>query len=195
MPADQCGLASEATASVGGLVTIAPVAIAELLAGGKLERTQQICRDHLRLTHPDDTLARICDAYVSLIHDLLFRSGNSDAKTIIAKVAEESANVNLAQLCEKYSDDNDIIGGIYTKACPITDSWPGLLYLAYKYNADPKAALLANTNVGGENCHRGSVLGVIVGLSTANEVDELVLALAQADSIAEEVRKLLSAPH
>jgi ADP-ribosylglycohydrolase len=192
LPANQCGVAAETTASVGGLVTIAPIVIAGLLAERDLTRTQKISREHIWLTHPDEALAKICDAYVKLIYDLLFRGEQEDAKAIIAKTAQDSANVNLNALCEKSDDDNDIIGGVFIKACPITDSWPSLLYLAYKYNADPKAALLANTNVGGENCHRGSVLGVILGLSTANGLDELFSALHQTDVIAAEITQLLS---
>jgi ADP-ribosyl-[dinitrogen reductase] hydrolase len=37
--------------------------------------------------------------------------------------------------------------------------------LAYKYADSPEKALISNTNVGGENCHRGSSLGALLGLS------------------------------
>jgi hypothetical protein len=50
--------------------------------------------------------------------------------------------------------DRCIVGGRFSTACYIEDSFPSLLYLAYKYADDPEAALIANTNVGGENCHR-----------------------------------------
>ena len=36
---------------------------------------------------------------------------------------------------------------------------------AYKYAEDPEGALIANTNVGGENCHRGAALGALMGLA------------------------------
>lgn len=192
LPANKCGLAADSTASVGGFVTIAPIAIVELLADRNLLKVQKICREHLWLTHPDETLAKVCDAYVELIDTLLFRDEGEDAKTYIAKTAQVSAGVDVKSLCEKSDNDNDIIGGTFAKACPIKDSWPSLLYLAYKYNTDSKAALLANTNVGGENCHRGSVLGVIVGLSNANIVDDLYAALADSDVINEEVSVLLA---
>ena len=44
---------------------------------------------------------------------------------------------------------------------------PGLLrlsvlYLAYKYADSFEGAVVANTNVGGENCHRGSALGALM---------------------------------
>lgn len=191
LPADKCGLAAESTASVGGFVTTAPVAIAELLAERNLPKVQGICREHLRLTHPDESLARVCDAYVALIDALLFRNENEDAKIYIAQTALSSMGIDLKSLCEKSSNDNDIIGGTYTKACPINNSWPSLLYLAYKYSADSKAALLANTNVGGENCHRGSVLGVILGLSNADAINDLYENLADTNAIGGEIDLLL----
>ena len=192
LPADKCGLAADTTASVGGFVTIAPIAIAELLRDKNLSKVQKICSEHLWLTHPDETLAKIADAYVKLIHDLLFRTESDDPKAIISKVAQLSCKVDLKELCEKSTDDNDIIGGVYSKACPISDSWPSLLYLAYKYNDDSKSALLANTNVGGENCHRGSVLGVVLGLSNADGLDELFGELKDHQAITKEIESLLA---
>lgn len=193
LPADKCGLAADTTASVGGFVTIAPIAIAELLRDKNLSKVQKICREHLWLTHPDETLAKIADTYVKLIYDLLFRNESDDPKAIIAKVAQLPCKVDLKELCEKSTDDNDIIGGVYSKACPISDSWPSLLYLAYKYNDDSNSALLANTNVGGENCHRGSVLGVVLGLSNADGLDELFGELKNHQAITKEIESLLAA--
>mmetsp|Transcript_4550 Transcript_4550/g.12742 ORF Transcript_4550/g.12742 Transcript_4550/m.12742 type:complete len:119 (+) Transcript_4550:824-1180(+) len=40
----------------------------------------------------------------------------------------------------------------------------GVLYLAIKYLDDLPGGLLASTNVGGENCGRGAVLGFVLGL-------------------------------
>jgi ADP-ribosyl-[dinitrogen reductase] hydrolase len=38
-----------------------------------------------------------------------------------------------------------------------------VLYLAARYPDDFEAALVANTNVGGDNCHRGALLGALLG--------------------------------
>jgi ADP-ribosylglycohydrolase len=40
-----------------------------------------------------------------------------------------------------------------------------VLYLAARYHDDIEGALIANTNVGGDNCHRGALLGAILGAS------------------------------
>lgn len=187
----KCGAATHDTASVGGLVTIAPIAIAELLRDRNLSRVQAICKTHLYLTHPDEKLAAVCATYVELIDALLFRDELVDEKELIAKIAKTSCGVDVKALSEKKVDDNEVVGKLFSKACYIDDSWPSLLYLAYKYNENPKQALLRNTNLGGENCHRGSVLGVITGLSTANGLDELFAQLNDAKAIESEIKSVL----
>jgi ADP-ribosylglycohydrolase len=59
--------------------------------------------------------------------------------------------------------DLDVIGGLLSPACYIEHSFPAVLYLAARYADDFEAAQVANTNVGGDNCHRGAVLGAILG--------------------------------
>lgn len=58
---------------------------------------------------------------------------------------------------------SSVIGRVFTSACYIEGSFPSLLYLAYALADDPEAAVIANTNAGGENCHRGSALGALMG--------------------------------
>lgn len=38
-----------------------------------------------------------------------------------------------------------------------------VLHLAYKYGGDFEAAVLANVNAGGENVHKGMLLGALLG--------------------------------
>lgn len=182
---DKCGAKTHDTASVGGLVMIAPIAIAELLHDRSLNRVQNLCRAHLFLTHPDEYLGTICDAYVELIAALLFRS-SEEARALIAAIAKQSAGIDVAQLAQQYAGDNHVVGGKFSRACYIQDSWPGLLYLAWKYCDDPRQALIANANLGGDNCHRGAVLGVILGLASANGLDKWFVQLADAAAIREE---------
>jgi ADP-ribosyl-[dinitrogen reductase] hydrolase len=59
--------------------------------------------------------------------------------------------------------DLDAIGRLLSPACYIDQSLPAVLYLAARYADDFEAALIANANAGGDNCHRGAVLGAILG--------------------------------
>lgn len=89
--------------------------------------------------------------------------------------------------------DSDVVGGQFSIACYIDDSLPSLLYLARKYHNDFEAAVLANTNCGGENCHRGSALGALVGAANGFEKipGRLVSGLAEHDQIETEIQSLV----
>ena len=64
--------------------------------------------------------------------------------------------------------------------------------MLYQYLDKPQQGLLANTNLGGENCHRGSVLGVLLGLATADGWDEQFAQLVDAQAIEQEINHLLA---
>lgn len=61
--------------------------------------------------------------------------------------------------------DTNFIGQVVSSACYIDGSFPALLFLYSRYGTNIEKALLANANAGGENCHRGAVLGSLVGAS------------------------------
>ncbi|MBS3779298.1 MAG: ADP-ribosylglycohydrolase family protein [Desulfovermiculus sp.] len=190
-PPERSGAITHDTPSVGGLVMVPPIAIATLLHGNSLENTQDECREHLFLTHPDAFLARICDAFVQLISTLLFREDDESPQQYIADTAQKSMGINMSSLGARARSDSDVVGGRYSPACYITDSWPSILYLASKYANDPKAGLLANTNLGGDNVHRGAVLGVILGLSTSRTVDEFFQGLKDRQALDAEIDALI----
>jgi len=190
LPSHKCGARTHDTASIGGLVTIAPIAISELLIDRSLARVQALCVEHLYLTHPDKKLAEICNYFVLLIDTLLFRE-DEDVREIIALVAQKSASLDIKKLMQRKLEDNEVVGGVFSKACYIDDSWPSILFLLYKYLDAPEKALLINTNLGGENCHRGSVLGVLLGLATAQGVDVLFSQLVNVEQIHEEITSLV----
>jgi len=59
--------------------------------------------------------------------------------------------------------DEIVIGHRLSPACYIRDAFAASLYLAWKYASDFESAISANANVGGDNCHRGAVIGALVG--------------------------------
>lgn len=48
-------------------------------------------------------------------------------------------------------------------SCGVEPSWQALLMLLAKHGDDAEACLLANANAGGENVHRGILLGAVLG--------------------------------
>ena len=192
-PHNRCAAVTHDTPSIGGLVTIGPLVIGELMAGTALQRVREVALGHLYLTHPDAQLARVCADYVDLIHDLLFREPDQPAQQVLAEFANRAVGGNVEQLIQKTHNDADIIGGRFSKACYISGSWPGVLFLACKYLLDPIAGLRSNTNLGGDNVHRGSVLGFILGLATGDDLPAFFGQLTARQLIDAEINGLLDA--
>ena len=191
-PRNKCGAVTHDTASIGGLVTIAPIVISERLRGTSLDVVQTICHNHLQLTHPDEFLAKVCGDYVGLLDALLFRSEADPAQGIIAAWAKRSIGMAMPEFLSKVHSDNDVVGRLFSSACYISDSWPSVLYLAYKYAEKTKAGLLANTNLGGDNVHRGTVLGAILGLANSNSPSDLYGELGDKEMLEQEIHALLN---
>ena len=105
---------------------------------------------------------------------------------------EVSIGLNLPELIEKNHDDMHVVGSLFSTACYISGSWPSVLYLAYKYAAEPKQALLINTNRGGDNVHRGAVLGVVLGLINAVTINEFFNQLADQELLSAEINRLFA---
>jgi hypothetical protein len=155
------------------------------------QQVQSLAHRHLLLTHPDDSLARVCESYVTLLDALLFRDPSESVATILLE-AGRRAGLDLAALVAKGRGDRDVVGRMFSSACYISDSWPSVLYFAFKYRGQTQAGLIANTNVGGDNVHRGSVLGVILGLLQENPEVEQFETLQEAAEIAREIDALLT---
>jgi len=189
---DRCGAVTHDTPSIGGLVTIAPLVLAERLADTSLTEVQQHCRDHLFLTHPDVELGRVCAAYVALLDGLLCRPETAAVEPLLVATAKESAGFDPSDLLAKGYDDRQVVGALFSSACYVSESWPSVLYLAYKYRQQPRQGLIANTNLGGDNVHRGSVLGAILGLINAASVAHDFNQLVDHAELTAEIHALLS---
>lgn len=179
----RCAAVTHDTPSIGGLVSIAAIYLAGRLAGQSIDALQQQCVDHLYLTHPDEVLAGVCVHYTALLESLLTRDDSTSVRELLVATSRLSANFRVAELAAKAKDDREVIGGLFSSACYIDGAWPGLLYLAYKYVDQPEAALLANANLGGDNCHRGAVLGILLGVANAVSVDTLYNDLLDREQI------------
>ena len=190
-PPDQCGAVTHDTPSIGGLVTIVPLALHLILSNNNVNDVQRTCREHLFLTHPDETLARVCESLVTLIDELLNKPINQDPMPLLGKAGKSIPKTDIATLVKKAPSDLHVIGRHYSSACYITDSWPCVLYLAGKYQPDTETALKANTNAGGENAHRGAVLGGVVGLIGCDGCSGLYKQLLHGDLISDEIDQYL----
>ena len=64
---------------------------------------------------------------------------------------------------------------------------------SYKTSNDFEAALVANTNVGGDNCHRGAVLGALLGATLGYEAipKRWINGLTAHDELNEEIEQFI----
>ena len=166
LPPERCaGAEGHDTASIGGLVGLPPVIFATWLAGADPAGVHSALLTHLRLTHRSQTLERYALALGYLLVSLLGEPAAPVAP--LACSLAQGLGFRLGDLLQKVQrnrlGDLDVIGGLLSPACYIDQSFPAVLYLAARYADDFEAALVANTNVGGDNCHRGAVLGAILG--------------------------------
>ena len=180
-------------ASIGALVTIAPLVFSERLNGASDADIKLTCRAHLALTHPDESLMQVCDRYVQLLCGLMDGPDEASVKTLLLEASKGLTSTNLASLLKHDVPDSQVVGQIFSRACYISDSWPVVLYLACKYQNDPWQALQVNTNLGGDNVHRGIVLGTLLGLQSDTVATNWFEQLADHKLIAQEIETLISA--
>jgi ADP-ribosylglycohydrolase len=77
----------------------------------------------------------------------------------------------------------------------LPSSYPSLIHFASKYGDDFEQAVLANANCGGENVHRGCVLGAILGAyhGEANIPQHLKDGLHDAVALRQEIESFKAA--
>ncbi|MBW2410606.1 MAG: ADP-ribosylglycohydrolase family protein [Deltaproteobacteria bacterium] len=157
-PPRNCGLDEK---HIGGLVGIIPIIV---FYCSTPEQARSKALEHLALTHPGIKMA---DA-ASLVIELLLRVLKGKPLHIaILEEIEKQRTPLVGHAFVKWLDhpDDMVIGPRFSTACYVEDSVPAVLYLALKYHADPEKALIVNTNLGGDNAARGSVLGALLGAS------------------------------
>ncbi len=103
--------------------------------------------------------------------------------------------VDLDALVKAFSE-NEILGSVFTTGCYPEQSLPVLMYLLYKNDFDFEASVLANANAGGDNVHRGIILGMLAGAASEEIPKALKEGLVEYESIDKEIEafvKIISA--
>ena len=115
--------------------------------------------------------------------------------------ATQPLGLHLSKLIEEADrkdwQDQDIIGPIFSPACYIEHSVPSVLYLLAKYETDAEQALIANTEAGGDNCHRGALLGALLGAAGGTSVfpSRWIEQLHDKTAILEEIEYFIETLH
>ncbi len=162
IPPRKCGVAEK---HIGGLIGIVPIIVYYF---NQPDKAREAAMQHLALTHPGYKM----ETAGSLVIDILLKILNGTSlKEAIYEEIEAQKNPLLGHPFKKWLNDPDdwVIGPRLSTACYVEDAVPAVVYLALKYHDEPEKALIANTNLGGDNAARGSLLGALLGASCAVE--------------------------
>ena len=142
---------------VGGLASV-PALVAALGAGHPDLRA--VVQEHVAITHKNSEVLRAADTLVRL--HAAIGSGKGSLEEALFEEASDYISRRKVVAWSKKSDEV-VIGEILSPACYIKDAFPAALYLAWKYQHDFSGGIIANANLGGDNCHRGAVVGSLLG--------------------------------
>ncbi len=109
--------------------------------------------------------------------------------SIHTEFSDQYLDVN--RVLTEYSDE-EIIGKLFATACYPEHGLPLLLCLLQRNNTDFKASLLANANAGGDNVHRGMILGLLAGACNTAIPDELKSGLLAYNELKKEIRDFVN---
>ncbi len=150
----KCGIKDE---HIGGLAQVPGLVAA--LPDVPLDELKSVVKGHVALTHRHSNVLRAADCLVRLLR--LVADG-VPLREALMSAAGDWFSTKKAMGWEG-RPDRVVIGTLLSPVCYIAQAFPAALYLAWKYHDDLDAAILANARVGGDSCHRGAVVGSLVG--------------------------------
>jgi len=167
---------------IGGLAQV-PALVAAL--GPRFPDLRQVVRLHVGLTHKDDEVLAAADAFVRILVAAIPRpeapprSVADAAAALRDSILEHGRDwISAAKLgAWEGLTDRQLVGGTLSTACYIEEAFPAALALAWRHAGDFAAGVFANAGCGGDNCHRGAVVGGLLG-ATAPIPDSLLAGLA-----------------
>lgn len=162
-PLHKCGIDD---AHIGCLATLIPLI---LFYHKDYEKLIRVIREHLSLTHKGESAAGAGELLALSLHHLL--QGNDMNDTLFNKIGRDhypALTFPYHRWIENHEDE-EVVGKIVSSACYLDDALPASIYLAIKYENQFERGLQVNTNLGGDNCHRGVALGALLGATNGCE--------------------------
>ena len=148
-----CGVAD---VHIGGLAAVPALFSALTVSGADLRAAVQL---HVSLTHKDKEVLRAADCLTLILEAV--RAGEP-LRDAMLRLASDWISAAKATRWSR-EPDATVVGERLSPACYIPDAFPAALYLAWKYADNFAAGICANAQVGGDSCHRGAVVGSLLG--------------------------------
>ena len=121
---------------------------------------------HLALSHKGAAIADAGRAMTCILYAVSSGRGLRDAITEHARNWAQDGQFDTWNRFE----DRVVVGRHLTPACYLPNSFTASLYLAWKFHDDFSSGVIANARCGGDNAHRGTVVGAL--LAAANDIPE-----------------------
>lgn len=141
---------------IGGLVPV-PLLVARL--GDDPEAAMAAVKEHVGFSHGDPDVMEAATAFARML--LGVRGGEGLREEILRHGSRWVSARKLAGWLQE--PDLTVVGRRLSPACYIKDAFAASLYFAWKYADDFSGAVTANAMAGGDNCHRGAVVGALCG--------------------------------
>jgi len=158
----ECGVMEK---HIGGLVGLVPIVVFYRHSDS---RAREAAIEHLSLTHLGQKMAAAAEVLAHLLVEVF---SGKPLREVLRQQIRDQKNLLYGFPYLQWLDEPDeaVVGRRLSTACYVEDSVPSVLYLALKYHNRPERGLVANTNLGGDNVHRGAVLGALLGAANGLE--------------------------
>ncbi len=154
---------------IGGLVPVPAIVESMGQLDASLTDIRRVVQEHVSLTHRDDGVLRAADALARMLVRTM--AGEQLRGVMLDEAADWISRAKTADW-DRYPDDV-VIGRVLSPACYIPDAFPAALFLAWRHAADFRAGVCSNAQVGGDNCHRGAVVGSLLASAAGIPADLL----------------------
>lgn len=149
---------------IGGLSQV-PCLLAALQHIGErnLDAQLKIVEQHVTLTHRNQHVVNAAKAMTHIIHSL---SAGVELRKAIESAGKVSWKTNQFETWANFPD-RSVVGRHLSSACYLPESFTASLYLTWRHADSFSDGILANALCGGDNCHRGAVVGALLGAANA----------------------------
>ncbi|MGF1449829.1 MAG: ADP-ribosylglycohydrolase family protein [Opitutales bacterium] len=151
---------------IGGLAALFPILAYD---PDRLELAREQALERLHLTHPGPRMRWAAETVFNVLERL--RAGHSAtdaAHAVLLTIAPEVTRKRWQHLFEQ--ETRTVLNRSIGTVCYVEQAIPAILYVMAKHGANPEQALIENTMAGGDNVHRGSVLGALLGYAHGFDV-------------------------
>jgi ADP-ribosylglycohydrolase len=158
----KCGVKEK---HISGLVGLIPIIV---YYRDDPEKASEAALEHLSLTHLGSKMEMAASLFIELFLEVL---GGEPLKEVLTKGISKQASSFFNHPFLKWLPDADevVIGQRLSPACYVEESVPSVIYLGLKYHQNSEKGLIVNTNLGGDNVYRGTVLGALLGAANGIE--------------------------